>query len=65
MDPNTTIAILTIASIVMVAVGALASVLWFVFRLDREQEKDEQKQRAQQQRAQQQLVQEQRAREDR
>ena len=42
MDPNTTVTILTIASIVMIAVGALASVLWFVFRLDREQEKDEQ-----------------------
>ena len=51
MDPNTTIAILTIASIVMVAGGAIASLLWFVFRLDREQEKDEQKRRAQEQRA--------------
>lgn len=51
MDPNTTVTILTVASIVMIAVGALASALWFVFRLDREQEKDEQQQRAQEQRA--------------
>ncbi len=46
MDPNTTVTILTVASIVMVAVGALASVLWFVFRLDREQEKREKERRA-------------------
>ena len=51
MDPNTTVTIVTVASIVMVAVGALASVLWFVFRLDREQEKDEQQKRAQEQSA--------------
>lgn len=51
MDPNTTVTILTVASIVMIAVGALASALWFVFRLDREQEKDEQQRRAEEQRA--------------
>ena len=45
MDPSTTVTILTVASIVMIAVGALASVLWFFFRLDREQEKRERKDR--------------------
>ncbi len=41
MDFSSSVTVLTVATIVMIAVGALASVLWFIFRLDREQEKDE------------------------
>ena len=41
MDFSSSVTVLTVATIVMIAVGALASVFWFIFRLDREQEKDE------------------------
>ena len=41
MDFSSSVTVLTVATIVMIVVGVLASVLWFIFRLDREQEKDE------------------------
>ena len=43
MDFSSSVTVLTVATIVMIVVGVLASVLWFIFRLDREQEKDERK----------------------